>query len=44
MMRLEKHGDVFTMRWLNFSEIPNVARHRLSFALLNPNPGPAAGR
>jgi hypothetical protein len=40
---VEKHGDVFTVRWLNFPEIPNVVRHRLSFALLN-NIGTAAGR
>jgi hypothetical protein len=41
---VEKHGDVFTVRWLNFAEVPNVMRHRLSFALLNPTPGSAAGR
>jgi hypothetical protein len=41
---VEKQGDLFTVRWLNFTEVPNVVRHRLSFALLNPNPGIAAGR
>ena len=34
---IEKHGDTFTLRWRDHSQLSNIVRARLSLALLCPN-------
>jgi hypothetical protein len=41
---IEQDGDVFTLRWRDYPEVPILVRHRLSLTLLCPTPMAAAAQ